>query len=87
MRQDIGFIRCHSRVRGNPVFSRENGKPENFIPACAGIKTWIPASAGMTRRQSRNRTKLLAIAIKKLQPHEQDSYQKVAEEVEEMIVQ
>jgi len=47
MRQDIGFIHRHSRVRGNP---------ENQIPACAGIKTWIPASAGMTRCQSHNRT-------------------------------
>ena len=29
MRQDIGFTDRHSRVRGNPVFSRENGNPEN----------------------------------------------------------
>ena len=43
MRQDIGFTCRHSRVRGNPVFSRENGNPENQIPACAGIKNWIPA--------------------------------------------
>jgi hypothetical protein len=51
MRQDIGFIDRHSRERGNPVFSRENGSPEDKIPApvqatgrlWAGIKTWIPA--------------------------------------------
>jgi hypothetical protein len=29
MRQKIGFVDRHSRVRGNPVFSRENGNPEN----------------------------------------------------------
>jgi hypothetical protein len=43
IRQDMGFIDRHSRVCGNPVFSRENGNPEDFIPPQGGIKTWIPA--------------------------------------------
>jgi len=31
MKQEAGFTDCHSRVRGNPVFSREHGNPENGV--------------------------------------------------------
>ena len=63
MRQDIGFTDRHSRVRGNPVFSRENGNPENEDFRWRGNKDLDSCFRRNDECHSRNRTKLLAIAI------------------------